>query len=314
MGPMAEATVRVPASTSNLGSGFDCIGFAIGMWLRASVSIAAGGAPLVIRRTGTLAELELPARDDLLYAGFLAACRMGGVDVPGALEFRVRSEIPAARGLGSSAAAFVAGAALASRALGLGLSPVGLAELCAVQEGHPDNAGPAALGGAVLGVRAPEGSARRYVYSALPVSRALGFVFAIPDFQVRTQDARAVLPRELPFGEAVRAAAKSAALVRGLATADRDLLAAGLDDVLHTPYRRGLIPGFEGVAMAARDAGAFGTTLSGSGSTLMAVVPRVRSPEVGEAMRRAWSGAGVRCDVRLVDRPVRGRLGAGGSE
>jgi len=302
---VAEASVRVPASTSNLGSGFDCVGFAVDLWLTATVVADDGPGGVTVERDGTLAELPLHPAEDLLHQGFLAGCAAAGRQPPARLRYSASSEIPVARGLGSSAAAFVAGSELANRALGLGLRPLDIADLCAAREGHPDNAGPAALGGGLLGVRAPASHRRLYLYSRLRVHPGLGFVFAIPDFEVRTAEARAALPSGLPFGDAVRAAARSAALVQGLATGKRALLAIALDDVLHTPYRRALIPGFDQVVAAAASAGSIGTTLSGSGSTLMAVAPASRAAAVAEAMKAAWSAAGIRADTLIVRRPAR---------
>ena len=296
----AEATVRVPASTSNLGSGFDCVGVAVDRWLTASVAL--GGADGVrIRREGTLARLSASPEDDLLFAGFAAACASVGRPVPAALEFGADSGIPVARGLGSSAAAFVAGARLASDALELGLAAEAVADLCAAAEGHPDNAAPAALGGAVLGVPREDGG---YLYARLTVHPGLALVFAVPEFEVRTSAARAVLPASVSFSTAVAAAGRAAALIQGLATGDPGLLARALDDVLHVPHRRGLVAGFSVVDRAARGAGAVGVTLSGSGSTLMAFSPERRADGVLEAMMGAWRSAGVQAEGFVSRRPV----------
>jgi homoserine kinase len=293
-----RATVRVPGSTSNLGSGFDCVGFAVDRWLSASVRVRPGRG-VAIQRGGTLTGLRIAAEDDLLHRGFLAACAQTGHAVELRLDYEVTSEIPVARGLGSSAAAFVAGARLASEALGLGLSPVELAELCAREEGHPDNAGPAALRGVVLGV--PTG--RGYHYSQLSVHPSLAFAFAIPEFEVSTAAARAVLPATLPHATAVAAAGKTGALVQGLARGDGVLLAAALDDVLHAPFRRDLIPGYAEVERAAAAAGAFGVTLSGSGSTLMAIAPTERADTVAQAMVDAWARSSIAAEPMVADRP-----------
>src|SRR5207237_242570 len=136
--------------------------------------------------------------------------------------------------------------------LGLKLDAPALAELASELEGHPDNVAPAVFAGATLVLRDPDG----LVVTPLPLHPSLALVFAVPDFTVETKRARAALPATLPHADAVRAAAKSAALVHGLAHADPRLLAAGLDDVLHVPFRRALVPGYDEVTRAARDAGA----------------------------------------------------------
>lgn len=222
---------------------------------------------------------------------------------PGGLVFTARSSIPVGRGLGSSAAALVAGAALADAMLDLGLGASGLAALGTRLEGHPDNATPAVFGGAVLAV-AREGCP--LAIAPLEVHQTLAFVFAIPDFTVDTSAARAALPASLPHATAVRAAARAAALVRGLATGDGALLAAALDDVLHVPYRRSLIPGYDAVTLAAIEAGAFGATLSGAGSGIVALAPALAAEVVGGAMRAAWSALGIGAETFAHTRPVRG--------
>ncbi|OYV67963.1 MAG: hypothetical protein B7Z72_08930, partial [Gemmatimonadetes bacterium 21-71-4] len=150
-------SVRVPASSSNLGAGFDCVGIAIDKWLRLSAEIGEDGRSEVrITRTGTLRALDAAGianvRDDLLYRGFEAVLNRcsGSAGFKGSIHFDADSDIPVARGLGSSAAALLAGAAVANAAFGLGLDPNVLAQICARVERHGDNVGAAALGGAIL--------------------------------------------------------------------------------------------------------------------------------------------------------------------
>lgn len=299
------ARVRVPATSANLGAGFDCIGIAVDRWLSASVEVndkvGSGNAAITISRDGTLASLALPPEDDLLYAGFIAACAAGGCAVPERLAFSVDSGIPVARGLGSSSAALVAGASLADGALSLGLGPHQLAELCTRIEGHPDNVAPAVFGGAMLGVSF---EVQHWVFAPLPVHPSLAFVFIIPPYPIETAVSRAILPREVAHEIAVSAAGKGAALAHGLATGDGALLQIAFDDVLHVPYRRVLVPGLDGVHDAACAAGAYGATLSGSGPTLVAVAPQEAAERVADAMRKRWSTEGVQADSFVQRRPA----------
>ena len=309
------AQVRVPGSCSNLGAGFDCVGFAVDRWLTASVVVAEDAAdddapPVTVHRSGTLEGLTLAAADDALMTGFRAACAMAGRVVPGHITFTAHSQIPVARGLGSSSAALVAGALLASDAMALGLDRDALAQLCTRLEGHPDNAAPALFGGAVLGVpQEMSGGSRQWTFAPLPVHDTLAFAFSVPPFPIETATARAALPRELPFRVAVSAVGKSAALVHGLATGDAALLRLALDDVLHVPYRRQLIPGMSEVVTAAIDAGAFGATISGSGSTLVAIAPGSSAARVAESMRDRWLALGVQAEAFVQRRPGPGATG-----
>jgi homoserine kinase len=287
-----RAVVRVPASTANLGAGFDCVGAAVDRCLTASVVVQPEPEKgTTIQRGGTLAGLDVAAEEDWVVVGFRAACEAAGRQAPDALRIRVSSTIPVARGLGSSAAAVVAGAAAAGGIVGFTLTDEQLLAACAEVEGHPDNVAAAIHGGAVLVV---PGTSARVV--PLTVARGLTLVFAVPNFEVTTRDARAVLPRELPHRTAAQAAARGAALVHGLATGEAEVLRVALDDVLHVPFRRSLIDGYDAVCGAAVAAGAFGATLSGSGSTLVAVAPERQAQGVAEAMRNAWEHQGVQAD------------------
>jgi homoserine kinase len=288
------ARVRVPATSSNLGAGFDCIGIAIDRWLTASATLGvARGREIRIQRGGQLAALALPPEEDLLVVGFHAACAAAGVQQVGVV-IEATSEIAVGRGLGSSAAAIVAGALLADAALGLGLSRHQIVEIAARVEGHPDNVAPAVHGGAVLSVRTPSGLRT----AALTVSPDLVFLLAVPPFPSDTRAARAALPGVLPHEVAVLAASRAAALVQGLRAGDRELLAVALnDDVLHVPYRRARIPGYDAVVAAAQAAGAYGATLSGAGSAILAIAPRERAGTVGAALLAAWRDAGVEAEL-----------------
>jgi homoserine kinase len=212
------------------------------------------------------------------------------------------SDIPVGCGLGSSAAAIVAGILLADAALELNLTRPQIVEIAAALEGHPDNVAPAVYGGAVLSVRTSSG----LVSTPLNVAAGLELLLAVPPFPSDTKAARAVLPKMLPHSDAVLAASRAAALVQGLSTGDGALLGAALDDVLHVPFRRARIPGYDAVVQAALNAGAFGATLSGAGSAILAIAPRERSTAVGAAMIAAWRAAGVEAELIRSAHPVPG--------
>ncbi|HYT63162.1 MAG TPA: homoserine kinase [Gemmatimonadales bacterium] len=286
-----SARVRVPASSSNLGSGFDCVGVAVDRWLVATV-IPEPGNLISIENRGSLAAVSVPVSGDLLARGFRAACDAAGVSPTGA-AIDATSDIPVGCGLGSSAAALVAGVLLADAALELNLTPQQIVEIATAIEGHPDNVAPAVYGGAVLSVRTPSG----LVSTPLSVAAGLELVLVVPPFPSDTKAARALLPKTLPHSDAVLAASRAAALVQGLSSGDGALLGAALDDVLHVPFRRARIPGYDAVVRAAQDAGAFGATLSGAGSAILAIAPRERSTAVGAAMIAAWREIGIEAEL-----------------
>jgi homoserine kinase len=294
----SSVTVRVPASTSNLGSGFDCIGVAVDRWL--TVSGRLGGSSITIEREGTLDDLALSPEQDRLVAGFNAACDAAKVTMPAGFTLRARSDIPVGRGLGSSASALVAGGALANALLELGLSNDALADACSLVEGHPDNVAASVRGGAVLALRTPEttmaGGPRvprgGLIVRPLVMHESLSLIFAIPSFAISTAQARSALPPMITHSTAREAIARSAALVCGLESGDHRLLRAALDDLLHVPYRRTLVAGYDAVTVAAMNGGALGATLSGAGSAVVAIAPREAASHVEKLMARAWRGSG----------------------
>jgi homoserine kinase len=299
----ASVSVRVPGSTANLGSGFDCVGIAIDRSVRVVARQEASDAPVRLERRGALAGLRVPPEQDLLYLGFVSACRAAGREPPRGLVLEVTSDIPIARGLGSSAAAVVAGAVAARALCGLGLEDAALAAVCAGIEGHADNVAPSVWGGAMLVVETAGGA---LLFTPLEVHKSLVLIFAVPDFTLSTERARAVLPSTVPHRTAVTAAARAAALVHGLAHAHPGLLALGLDDVLHVPHRRTLMRGYDDVTAAARATGAYGATLSGSGSTIVAVGSAACAPAVEAAMAHAWRAHRVAAATFHVARPAAG--------
>ncbi len=273
---LSAARVRVPASTSNLGAGFDCIGLALDLHLEATFRPGRGG--LQLERAGTLAGLT---GDDVLLDAFRSALEARGVRPAGHVQ--VTSDIPVGRGLGSSATATVAGLVLAAAALNEPMDTATTLAAATEREGHPDNAAPTLLGG-LIGV-VNDGGGRPFAFR-LPLSGSIAFAWAAPAVVVSTARARAALPSQVPHAVAVRALSRTAALLHGLATAEPDLIRAGFRDDLHVPYRLPLIPAAAEAMRAAEEAGAWAVTISGSGSGLFAVC----APGSEEAVARAMAG------------------------
>ncbi len=279
---LRRARVRVPCSTSNLGAGFDCLGLALSRHIR--VEYEPGTSALAINRSGTAQHLS--DEGDLTRAMFLRELSSAGVaDVRGTIS--VDSDIPLGRGLGSSAAATVAGLLLARAVLGEhDPERQALLQIATGQEGHPDNAAPALLGG-LVGV-ARDGQERARAFRLL-LSPRVGFAFAAPDVKVPTPAARRALPPTVPHAVASRALGRVAALIQGFAQADPELLRAGFTDELHVPYRLPFIPQGEQAIQAGMDAGAWAVTISGSGSGLLAVCAPDDAGPIAAALAAAFN-------------------------
>jgi homoserine kinase len=277
--------VSVPASSANLGPGFDSFAAAVGMHVQ-----------LEVEETGAFAvETDLAiARDrrNLAVRGF---ARLGS---PEAFTFRIRSTIPLSGGLGSSAAAYVAGLAAADHLFGREADLLPLADEL---EGHPDNAAAALLGGFVV---CADGGATRF-----DPPEGLEAVVVVPHTPVRTKQARAALPPEVPMADAVFNTAHGALLMLGLARGDWDLVAAGLADRLHQPRREHLYPRSMELVRRAPSLGALGATISGAGPTVLmwcladrtaAVLDALRAESAGwaEVMPAPFEAAGA--DVRVL--------------
>lgn len=293
--------VVVPGSTSNLGCGFDCLGVAIRRTITVEVrSCSHAGPPRVVEMAGTLAEGDLGSPERITCAMRAFADRVGR-RLPG-FELRATSNIPVARGLGSSGAATVAGLVLAQRLLGSSLPIDALFEIGTSLEGHPDNIGPALLGGAVV---ACPSSSRRILWFRQRLHRELRLAIAVPVRQLETARARSVLPATIPFADARDHARHLPQLLRGLEDLDRERLRVGTSDRLHTRYRLRLLPGAREAMDAATEAGALAAALSGSGSAVVAVV-RGDGAGVLRAMLRAYARAGEAAGGFVEGVPRRG--------
>lgn len=291
-----RVTVRVPATVANLGAGFDVLAAAVGV--RAEVTLAPADAPQV-----TVTGVAVPQdATNLMYRSAAVVAATHGYR--GSFALRAHSPIPLRSGLGSSAAAIVGGAVAASRLLGDALDADALLRVAAELEGHPDNVAAALFGGVVVVAR--DGNTFRWarLLPVLPLSVAL----AIPALQIETTAARQVLPQQVSREDAVYNLGHAALLVTALLQGRPELLREALRDRLHQPYRKHLVPGFDGVVTAAVEAGAYGAVLSGSGPTVAALAPPAAGRVVGDAMRAVFETAGVSCQAIVTEIDGRGAL------
>lgn len=282
MKTLARVTVTVPASTSNLGPGFDCLGLALDLRNELELSLLDETGPDLVRVEGE-GERTLPRGGSNLLVK--AARRVLPKRLPGRLVLRAVNRIPLARGLGSSAAAAVAGLWAGAHLLGLRRSEDELERLAVGLEGHPDNVAPCVHGG-FTACWSEDGAPRA---QALDLHPSLSAVVCIPAFELATEKARAALPRAVSRADAVYNLSRAFLLPRALATGRLTHLRALMSDRLHQPYRAPLVPGLEDALAAAYRAGAAGAALSGSGPTVFAFVQGDEGPRVGEAMRRAFA-------------------------
>ncbi len=297
-------TLRVPASTSNLGPGFDLLGLALDLPLTVTVlGEHDGPAPALVRTRGEAQ--GWPREGELLCRALeLGARRLGLASAPLALE--VHSDIPLERGFGSSGAAIVAGLVLASRLAGRAVQARESLGWALELEGHPDNVTPALLGGCTLSVP----TARGLVWLRQEVHASIRIALAWPRRTLPTREARRVLPTTVPFADAVENPRRLALLLEGLRSADPECLGLGGEDRLHVPYRVGLIPGAGEALRAARDAGAWLATLSGSGSGLVALADGARVEAVADALRAELERAEPGAQARVVAIDTLGAVGA----
>ena len=259
--------VRVPATTANLGPGFDAFGMALTLFNEFTVRPAAA---LQITVEGEDAAGLARDEQNLFVQAFHRAFDAAGAPPP-AISLHMRNRIPLFRGLGSSASATVGGLTAANHVLEHALTSEQLLEIACDLEGHPDNAAAALLGGLIV-CAAEEGES--VVYARVPVPEKLRAVVCVPDQHLPTALARRVVPREVSLTDAVYNVGHAALLLAGVIQADEACIRAGMNDRLHQPYRASIFPAMTPIMEAALAAGACGSALSGAGSSILALTFR----------------------------------------
>lgn len=293
-----KVRVRVPASTANLGPGFDVLGMALGLYNEVEVEIAGAGLTLEVQGEGAERLQSLRERNLVARSVTETLARLGVR--AGGLRVRMLNRIPLSRGLGSSSAAAMGGVAAAVALAGVARGPEELLDLALPFEGHPDNITPALLGG--LTVSALVDGKVRCV--KLPVPEGLQAIAVIPEFHLSTVKARKALPRTVPRADAVFNVGRAALFLAAMQAGRLDLLREATQDRLHQPYRAPLVPGMEEVLAEGERAGALACFLSGAGPTLLALTTG-DGRAIGERMVACWrAGANVtaRAEVLAIDR------------
>lgn len=279
-------SIRAPASSANLGPGFDALAIGINLWMRVDVwpqdgtEIVDGGSP------------DLYGGENLVLTTARDIATARGWSMRGA-RVSVASDIPVARGLGSSAAAIVCGIQLAAQLAGQSISTAELITIGGDIEGHADNVAAAVLGGVTVSVRGDEGYLARRLTTPMPWS----VVLFIPSALGLTVEARSVLPSEISIEDAVYNIGRSALLVQAVMTGDPEALRLAMHDRIHQPHRASLFPHLGVLASAAVQAGAAGACLSGAGPAILALTDGGSTSAVAEAMREAAGKLGVEGEV-----------------
>jgi len=290
----ARVHVRVPASSANLGPGFDALGLALE--LHNEIEVAESDA-ITVAVEGEGADRLAPNDRNVIVRAVRMAYEAAGRPFHGCAVTCV-NRIPLARGLGSSAAAWVGGLLAGNALVGSPLDADALLGLAARAEGHPDNVAAALLGGLTVAYGGSSGARAL----SLPVPAGLRWVVLVPDVSMSTAEARAVLPSSVRRADAVFNVQRVALLLASLQAGRIDLLPSALEDRLHEPHRLKLFPWMEDVVAAARAAGALGCVLSGAGPSLLAVVPGdAEAKTVGRAMEEALAHAGISGAARSLE-------------
>jgi homoserine kinase len=269
-------SIKAPASSANLGPGFDAIGLALDVWN--AVTIDTDGEPGSVINEGPESAM-LEGHENLTLTAMQRLAQEHGRTLPD-FSLTAHTAIPVSRGMGSSAAALVIGLVAANHLLELDLSTDEIFRLAWAAEGHGDNVGAAIYGGAVMSVPHAHGITRLWQDGDL----GLTAVLFIPEATGATHAARAALPTSVPHTDARFNLASAAGLAVGLARKDHSLIAAGMHDRLHEPYRARLFAHLDPVKDAAKRAGAIGASLSGAGSTVLALAPPNRVDDVRAAI------------------------------
>lgn len=284
--------VRVPASTSNLGSGFDTFGLALQLYLTVEMEISAAGTHFEIEGAG--ADEISTGPDNLILRAATRLFEKTGTSFRG-LKIRIQNEIPLCRGLGSSGAATVAGLLCGAKLCNAHLSRQEILTIAYNLERHPENAAAALFGGLTINCI----DRGQVITRKSRIGEDLRAVLLIPEIGVSTTTAREVLPKQIPHEAAVFNVQRSVLLAHAFASKEYELLKIAMQDQLHQPYRKHLIPHYDEFEAAAYENEALGVCISGSGSTILAFTLSDHLP-LEEAWKRKAEALKMRASVRTV--------------
>ncbi len=294
-----KATARIPASTTNLGPGFDVLGLALQLYSTVSLEITKNETDVIV--SGVDVDKIPSTTEHIAFRAVEYVFQSCGQQLPNGLILNIANGIPAIRGLGGSGTAILGGLLTANVLCGNPFSRSELLNFASAIEGHPDNVAASLLGGLVISVQEND-----HIHTIkIPCDPTLHIVLAIPEFTLSTQKARDILPKKVEFADAIYNISRSSLLVASIASGKLDILSTAMSDKLHQPYRSRIIPGFNDVVDAATSAGALSTALSGAGPTIAAYCID-NMQEVGISMQEAFSDNDIRCEIKILSADLDG--------
>lgn len=300
-----KVSVKVPASSANIGPGFDCLGLALPIYntitIEETVLPGTGIEINMMSEEETIDEMvfdNIPRdENNIVYKAVEMLYNSIGQE-PSELRINIQAQIPITRGLGSSSSIVVGGLLAANKLLGNPADETALLAIATEVEGHPDNVAPAILGGFVLATQEDDGTIS---YCKLHWPDEWDITVCIPDFELSTSIARSVLPKEVPMQDAIFNAKHLAMLIQAVNTKDSKLMKIALKDRLHQPYREKLVPGMKEIMEAFKhEDGVLGCVLSGAGPSLLVISHKYDVDKIKSTVKEIWEGQSIKVDVRTL--------------
>lgn len=300
-----KISVKVPATTANLGSGFDCLGMALPVYntitIEETVLPGTGIEINVINDNEAADELlmeHIPMDENSIIYKAVELLYNSIGQTPSELKITVQSQIPIARGLGSSASVIVGGLLAANELLGRPADEVALLSIATEVEGHPDNVTPAIVGGLVLSSQEEDGS---ILYRKLNWPEEWNITVCVPDYELSTEISRSVLPKEVPMEDAVFNAKRLGMFIQAVNTKDAELMKLALQDKLHQPYRMKLVPGLDKIIENLKhEENVLGCVLSGAGPSIIVISQKNNLDKIKSIIKDTWEDMNVKVNIMTL--------------
>jgi homoserine kinase len=300
-----KVSVKVPASSANIGPGFDCLGMALPIHniitIEETVLPGTGIEINLMKESDSMSEIDFENvpkdKNNIVYKAVEMLYNSIGQE-PSELKINIQTQIPLTRGLGSSSSVVVGGLIAANKLLGSPADETALLAIATEVEGHPDNVAPAILGGFVLATQEEDGTVS---YCKLQWPEEWDLTVCIPDFELATNIARSVLPAEVPMQDAIFNAKHLAMLIQAVNTKDAKLMKLALKDKLHQPYREKLVPGMHEIMEAFKhEDNVLGCVLSGAGPSLLIISHKYDLDKIKSTVKEIWGSQNINADIRTL--------------